>query len=191
MNTEEEATFSDPSELNYPPDQDGEGWRRFIDTGWLFILAGGVIVSAMVLIPPADDLAQLQIQREQLQAQVNEEAHRFEAYQSFTDALENEDPMLVRRLAVSELNLIPDDVEPIAMLVESSDGLDASVDDWIEETLPTSDTIAINGSSTGYDQPRETLLRKLATGPSRLWIMIAGMAAIFIGLLPPMRSGKG
>ena len=191
MNTEEEATLSDLSEADYQSDSDGKGRWRFIDTGWLFILAGGVIVSAMLLIPPTDDLAQLQIQREQLQAQVNAEEHRAEAYQSFRDALENEDPMLVRRLAVSELNLIPDDVEPIAMLVESSDGLDASVDDWIEETLPKPNAIAIYGSTTGYDRPRETLLRKLATGPSRLWIMIAGVASIFIGLLPPMRSGKG
>jgi len=171
--------------------EDMSAQRRHFDSGWLFILAGGAMISAMVLIPAADNLTQLQGRRDHLQARVNAETRRLEAYGSFYDALNREDPMLVRRLAASELNLIPDDAEPVAMLEETGDGLDASIDGWIERTLDEPG-VEYGGVAGGEarGEPRVTVLRRLASGGSRLWIMIAGVAAVFVGLLPPMRGGK-
>jgi len=151
--------------------------RAFMDAGWLFLLAGAALVVAVVLIPPADDLANLRHQRDRLEARLRHERDRLEAYGAFLEALESRDPALVRRLAAAHLNLIPENADPIAMIAESSDGLDAAVEDWIAGTLPPLDRPAA-------PDRKPSLLRRLATGPHRLWVMLAGVVSIFIGLLP-------
>jgi len=154
----------------------------FVDACWLFILAGASIITSMVLIPPADDLNLLQRQRNRLESQLNLERSRLIAYSEFIEALDDGDPTLVRRLAAAQLNLIPENADPVALIVESSDGLDASADDWIEQTLP--------GALETPDQPElnetapPSVLRHLASGPLRLWTMLAGVVCIFVGLLP-------
>ncbi len=149
------------------------GLRR-LDAGWLYLLAGAALVSSMVLIGPADDLAQLRHRRDRLAGLESDAISRLQAYETFLEALDDADPMLVRRLAAAQLNLIPENVKPIGLIgVE----LDAHVDDWILEALPP---------PTVVDPPqvKDSWLRRLATGPTRLWTMLAGMLLIFIGLLP-------
>lgn len=149
------------------------GLRR-LDAGWLYLLAGAALVSSMVLIGPADDLAQLRHRRDRLAGLESDAITRLQAYETFLEALDDADPMLVRRLAAAQLNLIPESVKPIGLIgVE----LDAHVDDWIHEALPP---------PTVVDPPqvKDSWLRRLAAGPTRLWTMLAGMLLIFIGLLP-------
>lgn len=154
----------------------------FADAGWLFILAGASIITAMVLIPPADDLSLLEGQRNRLESQLRMERSRLRAYWQFINALDDGEPTLVRRLAAAQLNLIPKNADPVALIVESSDGLDASADDWIEQTLL--DKSERNAKPDLNQNAKPSVLRRLATGPLRLWTMLAGVLCIFIGLLP-------
>ncbi len=156
------------------------GLRR-VDAGWLFLLAGAALVSAMVLIGPADDLVQLQSRRDGLAALESDAVSQLQGYETFLEALDEADPMLVRRLAAAQLNLIPENVRPIGLIgVE----LDAHVDDWIHETLPP---------PTIVEPPtvKDSWLRRLSNGPTRLWTMLAGILLIFIGLLPQSEAAAG
>lgn len=156
-----------------------------IDTGLLFVVPGAAIIAAAVLIPPADDLALIEQQRSELRGQLEHESLRSAAYASFIEAVDQGDPALVRRLAAAQLNLIPATADPVAMIIESSMGLDASVDQWIEETLPS---VGVAERGVG-EAAADTRLRRLATGPNRVYTMLAGMLVIFIGLLPKTRRG--
>ncbi len=145
-----------------------------LDAGWPYLLAGAVLVAAMVLIAPADDLVQIRFHRDRLAALEADAVARLQAYETFLEAIDEADPMLVRRLAAAQLNLVPETVQPIGLMgVE----LDAHVDHWIRETLPP---------PTPTEPPvvKDSWLRRLASGPTRLWAILAGVVLIFIGLLP-------
>ncbi len=151
-----------------------------LDSGWPYLLAGAILVAAMVLIAPADDLAQIRFHRDRLAALEADAVARLQAYETFLEAIDEADPMLVRRLAAAQLNLVPETVQPIGLMgVE----LDAHVDHWIRETLPP---------PTPTEPPvvKDSWLRRLASGPTRLWAILAGIVLIFIGLLPQSEAGK-
>ncbi|MFG0331606.1 MAG: hypothetical protein ACF8PN_17095 [Phycisphaerales bacterium] len=148
--------------------------RGRIDSGWLFLLAGAALLVAVTLIPPGDDLAVLRHRRDEMQVREQEFVARLEAYSTFLDAIEEEDPDLIRRLALAQLNLVPEDETPMALLGAAPD---ASVERWISATLPEPATV----------EPihfRETWLRRFSTGTERLWTMAVGASLVFIGLLP-------
>lgn len=149
------------------------GLRR-VDAGWLYLLAGTALVSSMVLIGPADDLVQLRYRRDRLGALEDDAIAKLQAYETFLEAIDEADPMLVRRLAAAQLNLIPESSKPIGLIGTE---LDAHVDDWIIETLPPPMEVA-------PPQVKDSWLRRLSAGPTRLWAMLAGVILIFIGLLP-------
>ncbi len=149
------------------------GLRR-VDAGWLYLLAGAALVSAMVLVGPADDLVQLRYRRDRLGALEDDAIAKLQAYEAFLEAIDEADPMLVRRLAAAQLNLIPESSKPIGLVGAE---LDAHVDDWIIETLPPPTEVA-------PPKVKDSWLRRLSTGPTRLWTILAGVVLIFIGLLP-------
>lgn len=150
------------------------------DAGWPYLLAGALLVAAVMLIAPADDLAQIRFHRDRLAALEADAVARLQAYETFLEAIDEADPMLVRRLAAAQLNLVPETVQPIGLMgVE----LDAHVDHWIRETLPP---------PTPTEPPvvKDSWLRRLANGPTRLWAILAGAVLIFIGLLPQSEAGE-
>lgn len=155
------------------------GLRR-VDAGWLYLLAGAALVSSMVLIGPADDLVQLRYRRDRLGALEDDAIAKLQAYETFLEAIDEADPMLVRRLAAAQLNLIPESSKPIGLIGAE---LDAHVDDWITETLPPPLDVA-------PPKVKDSWLRRLSAGPTRLWAMLAGVILIFIGLLPQAESAS-
>lgn len=151
-----------------------------LDAGWPYLLAGALLVAAVMLIAPADDLAQIRFHRDRLAALEADAVARLQAYETFLEAIDEADPMLVRRLAAAQLNLVPETVQPIGLMgVE----LDAHVDHWIRETLPP---------PTPTEPPvvKDSWLRRLASGPTRLWAILAGAVLIFIGLLPQSEAAE-
>lgn len=145
-----------------------------MDAGWLYLLAGAILIAAMVLIAPADDLAQIRHRRDRLVGLESDAIAKLQGYETFLEAIDEADPMLVRRLAAAQLNLVPESSKPIGLIgVE----LDAHVDHWIRETLPP---------PTRVQPPlvKDSWLRRLASGPTRLWAILAGAVLVFIGLLP-------
>lgn len=148
-----------------------------IEPGWLFLVAGLALLVCTVLIPPADDLARLRHQKDRLAAQDQAVTNVLGAYVAFMDAIDQQDPDLIRRLAVTHRNLVP---EGAVLLDAPAEGVAASVDRWILATAPPP-------PSVGEFKLKDSWLRRLCDGPNRLWTIGAGIVAVFIGLLPARR----
>lgn len=154
--------------------------RTAFDCGWLFLIPGAVLIMCAVLIPSSDDLVELRYRQAQLSTREVQVLGMLEGYASFLDAVEENDPELVRRLAVSQFNLVPSFSEPVAMI-----GLerDASIDLWIQQTMPIPPAVE-------RESLKPSRLRRFCTGPGRLWIVGIGACLVFFGLLPPVVAAK-
>lgn len=154
----------------------------FLDVGWLYVAAGLALCAAGVLVPAQRDLDLQRRQLARLDAEVRAARSRLDAYGDFVERLDRRDPPLVRRLAASQLNVLAGG--GTAMLVSSS-RLDP-VEAWIAES------VEVEAPSTAA--PPRTLLVRMTEGRLRLWLIAAGIVAIFAGLLmdgrPAMRPRR-
>jgi len=141
------------------------------DPGWLFTLAGLAVMVASALLPAERDLHELRQQLAALEFREAYNTQRLQAYDRFMKDLTARDPALLRRLAASQLNLMPDDVEPLLMATS----IESTVSDWIEATVPQ--------EAFQPTPPPDTLLTRLADGPRRLWLMGGGAVVVFLGLV--------
>lgn len=141
------------------------------DPGWLFTLAGLAVMVASALLPAERDLHELRQQLAALEFREAYNTQRLQAYDRFMKDLTARDPALLRRLAASQLNLMPDDVEPLLMATS----IESTVSDWIEATVPQ--------ETFEPTPPPDTLLTRLADGPRRLWLMGGGAVVVFVGLV--------
>lgn len=119
-------------------------------------------------------------------------------YKQFDTALTEQDPILLERLAYTQLGLIPVGTGPIQTSqplppVGSSTYTTQQADGWF--SAPTS------ASSSGQDvyesvlepgqmplathppQPAGTAFVRLTTGPLRPWVMLLGLVGIVLGLV--------
>lgn len=146
------------------------------DPGWLFVLAGLVLVASATLVPATYDLWVMRTQLRHLDAQERENCNRLEAYSRFVQELDAADPQLVRRLAASQLNLVPRGERPV--IVAASAG--QTPIEWADATVePVRATVIPFPDS---------LLSRLTLGRKALWIAGAGAMCIFLGLLSaPLR----
>lgn len=147
------------------------GRHPIFGPGWLYVAAGLAVCAAGVLIPAQGDLAALKQQRDRLAAEIAAGETRLAAHRGFLDHLVGRDPSLIRRLAASHLNLLPDGER--AVLLASS--RDTTIDQWIDESVAQELKPA--------EHPRPSVLRRLATGPHRIWLLGAGVLCVFVGLL--------
>ncbi|MFM7800026.1 MAG: hypothetical protein ACKOEL_04995 [Planctomycetota bacterium] len=147
-----------------------------VDPGWMFLVAGLVLVASAALVPATYDLWVMRAQLKHLEAQERENAGRLAAYERFIGDLAAADPQLVRRLAASQLNLVPRGERP--MIVASS--AQRPPLDWVEASVqPVQATVVPFPDS---------LLSRLTLGRKALWIAGAGAMCIFLGLLSaPLR----
>jgi hypothetical protein len=141
------------------------------DPGWPFVVAGLGLLVCGVLIPAQRDLQGLQNTLKIHRALEDQSLRQRAAYDRFLVDLDQGDEQLIRRLAASQLNLMPEDER--SLLLTSS--MNATVTDWIEASEPV-------------DLPNpapypDSLLARLATGPRRLWVLACGAFLVFVGLM--------
>ncbi|MFM7806716.1 MAG: hypothetical protein ACKPEA_02150 [Planctomycetota bacterium] len=142
-----------------------------IDPGWLFTIAGLAVMVSAALLPAELDLHDLRQQRAAIAARESWNRERLEAYDRFQGELDRRDPALLRRLAASQLNLMPKGEQPLLMATS----IEHTVSDWIEATVPPMEF---------QPQPApDTLLARLAEGQRRLWLMAGGAMSVFLGLV--------
>jgi len=141
------------------------------DPGWPFVVAGLGLLVAGVLIPAQRELHELENTRAVHAAIEDRSVRQLAAYDRFLNDLDRSDEQLVRRLAASQLNQMPDG-ERSLMLVPS---MNDTVTEWIEGSEP----LQLPETAEYPD----TLLTRLATGPRRLWVLACGAFLVFIGLL--------
>lgn len=142
-----------------------------VDPGWLFVLAGLALVLAAAVIPSERQLHELRVQLEELQHAERSNFAILGAYEGFLGDLDDRDPALLKRLAASQLNLIPQGETPLLM----ASTVNASVPEWIEATVEVEPFRA--------SPPPDTLLAQWTDGRKRLWSIGAGGFLVFMGLL--------
>lgn len=141
------------------------------DPGWLFLLAGLALVLSAAVIPSSREMHALATQLEELrQVERMNDAVR-SAFERLLRELEEGDPALLRRLAASQLNVIPKGETPILMASSAN----AGVAEWVESAVEAEPFVA--------DPPPHTLLAQWTEGRNRLWSIGAGVFLVFVGLL--------
>ncbi|VAX40895.1 hypothetical protein MNBD_PLANCTO03-1193, partial [hydrothermal vent metagenome] len=94
------------SEVEEPTGQPSRPIDRF-DPGWLFLVAGLVLLGLTVVIPAQADLSEAQWQRDRALAIEHQRQERLFKHERYLAALESREPRVVRALAASQLNLVP------------------------------------------------------------------------------------
>lgn len=148
------------------------------DPGWLFLTAGVALIVCAAVIPEAQKVHQMRSQLQTIRFAEQHNFARIQACSRFLDDLKAGDQGLVRRLAASQLNLMPRD--ETALLIATS--IDSTPSDWIEASVtPPTDE---------FDPYPDTLLARWTLGPQRLWVIAAGAFCVFLGLIfgPAARS---
>ena len=152
-----------------------------LDPGWPYVLAGLALFAAGVLIPAHNDLASLRAKLSRMRHEETIAYSRLKSYTDFIVALDEEDPVLVRRLAAAQLNLIPKGQRPVLQAASFND----PVKQWIESSVAAAPLSA-------DELPRQSSLAQWAGGPNRLWLFAAAAMSVFVGLMlgptaPPRR----
>ena len=146
------------------------------DPGWPFLLAGLVLVASAALVPATYDLWVMRAQLAHLDARERENSARLDAYTRLVAALDTADPQLVRRLAASQLNLVPRGERPLIVAGSAS----RNPADWAEATV-----MPVRATPEPFP---DSLLSRLTLGRKGLWIIGAGAMCVFLGLLSaPLR----
>ena len=148
----------------------------FFDPGWMFVVAGLVLVASAALVPATYDLWVMRTQLRHLDAQERENFSRLEAYSKFVTDLDSAEPQLVRRLAASQLNLVPRGERPIIVAGSAK----RNPIEWVDDTVAPVRAVILPFP--------DSLLSRLTLGRKALWIAGAGVMCIFLGLLSaPLR----
>ena len=144
-----------------------------IDSGWPFLFCALLLLACTVLIPAFEDLDYVRWQRDRALAL---EAHRFDramAYERYLAALDRQDPDLVRALALTQLNAVPETrtvLMPVSLAGRTSIFADLEPDRvHLPERFET-----------------RSILKSLTTSQrTRPWLIGFGAVLLFIGLTPP------
>ena len=141
------------------------------DSGWLFLLAGVTALSSCLLIPPQEQVHEMNTQLSALRAEERLVMARLRAYSDFLTALDDRDPQLVRRLAAAQLNLAREMETPVLVAGTAK----SPVTEWIESS--------VNPEPVRVTEFPASHLATLVTGARRHWILAAAVGCLFAGLV--------
>ena len=166
--------------------------------GWLFIFVGCAAVAAAALIPVYFETLDVKQARETEAIKVQMLADERQRYIDFHQALADDDPVLIERLAMTELRLKPVGTEvaqhtasdPLALVVEPTPAAIrhaiASQPQMrsIENELSRPDLKQQAVIDVQLERPRQTRLILAATGEYRPLLAGAGALLVLLGLWP-------
>jgi hypothetical protein len=156
----------------------GQPLFRF-DPGWLFLIAGMVIIGLTVLIPAQHDLDIALWQRERAATIERHRQERIDHYAAYLKALDRGDDTVVMSLAAVQLNKSPVNVVPLPGHVTADPtGVSASIFPHLEPAppvLPGKPVVTARSS---------ILARWTINDRTRLWMLAGGVLCVLIGLLP-------
>jgi len=144
-----------------------------IDPGWPFLLAGLALCAAAALLPNERELDEMRRRLEVVRLDEDAYRRRIVAYGALLDGVMDPTDLLVAELAAAQLNLIPEDHEPVMRPLRPS----LPVADWALDGLP------VPGTSELPPPAPPSLLEALVLGGSRLWVIGAGAMSVFLGLV--------
>ena len=172
----------------------GQLWLRAAEhaPGFLAVVAGAAVLSAMVLVPAHMERERVEWRRDVMAAQAGHLASLAKRYHDFSQALAEGQPVLLERLAYSQLKIRPvgksavplgDAAEPggaeghTSVLAATRLDDPADIHAWLSRPLPEV------GRELAPHRPVRTRLARLAMGQSRVGLIVAGGILIFGGLL--------
>ena len=171
--------------------------------GWLFIAVGSLALAAAALIPAYYDTLNVQEARAIEAVKADMLAEERQRYVDFHHALVEDDPVLIERLAMSELRLKPAGTglaqraafDPVALVSEPSPvAIDRALTGRslmrsIENELSRPDLKQRAVIDVHFERPRETRLILAATGEHRPWVAGFGALMLLLALWPRRAAG--
>ena len=158
-----------------------------VDAGWLLLVPGLALLSAVTLAPAWVDLAEVRDRRDRELAVERHARERNHRYEVFVAALDRRDPDLLDRLATVHFNTLPDGRSPLPGLELTETGADrlpdADVSQWLEPPPP------VRPSPTRREALPETVETLASFGP-RLWLIGLGGSLVIAGLLTGLRPAE-
>lgn len=149
-----------------------------LDTGWPFLIAGLLLLAAVLLIPAQRSLEATRMQRDRALAVESHRAERLARYERYLAALRARDPGLINALAATQLNSVPSGHE---VLLRPAADLDAPIFAALEP--PPLRLVEHVGEPS--------VLERVSTGPRlRPWAIAAGVVLLLLGLLPKADRGS-
>lgn len=142
-----------------------------IDPGWLFVIAGVAMLAAALLIPARIDLQQMVDQRDRIRHNEYVVVERLERYDMLLSELERGEDVLLRRLALTQLNKLPEGEEPILV----SGTFDLPITRWVDAS--------INEPPPEPTPVPDSTLTELVSGENRLWVIAGSVFCVFVGLV--------
>lgn len=166
--------------------------------GWVFVVVGVAAIAASALIPAYLDTLDTREQRKLIEAKAQQLRDERERYRDFHLALSADDPILLERLAFTQLRLKPvgtdtadfgpidpaavidspdpDAIRQVAMQWRSSQ----SVEYWLSRPdLKQQAQLAVE-----IERPRDTRLIRTATGEYRPFVAGFGALVLLFGVWP-------
>jgi hypothetical protein len=139
--------------------------------GWLVMLGGLVLLAVAMVVPLHQETARLAWRGEVMQQQLDALVRQRMRYEQFLAALEDDDPVLLSRLAYAQWRYQPAEASllPVGGFTE-----DASISRWLAEPMP-----ALPAGPPTVDNR----LTRLTDGRSRLVLLITALLCIVGGLL--------
>lgn len=170
--------------------------------GWLFILVGCAAIAAAALIPAYFETLDVKQARETEAIKAEMLTDERQRYVDFHQALSDDDPVLIERLAMTELRLKPvgSDVaqhgasDPLALVVEPTPVAiqhalaGQSQMHSIENELSRPDLKQQAVIDVQIDRPRQTRLIAAATGQYQPLLAGGGALLVLLGLWPRRAS---
>ncbi|MBX2850720.1 MAG: hypothetical protein KTR15_03120 [Phycisphaeraceae bacterium] len=166
--------------------------------GWLFLLVGCAAITAAALIPAYFETLDVKQAREIEAIKAQMLADERQRYINFHQALIDDDPVLIERLAMTELRLKPVGTEvaqhaasdPLALVVEPTEvAIQQALSSQsqmrsIENELSRPDLKQQAVIDVQLERPRQTRLIIAATGEYRPILAGAGAVLVLMGLWP-------
>lgn len=147
-----------------------------IDTGWLLVIAGVVLLGAVVLIPAYEELQRTRFERDKLLAMDAQGRERIRRQARYLAALERGEEGLVRSLALDQMRLVP---EGRTAVLEPPPPGPVDIFAPLEPAPVTLKEV----------RPADSLLARLArNGRIRPWLLGLGGLMVLVGVLP---QGRG
>ncbi|MCC6578812.1 MAG: hypothetical protein IT440_00085 [Phycisphaeraceae bacterium] len=179
--------------------------------GWLLVLCGAAIFGACLLIPPWKQSKALAWQLDVMRVQAGQIGKELKDYQALERAVEQDDPLLLQRLAFEQLRQKPQGVElmappapllPVGIVLPTDDQKGWSlryqpseagqmlcqpkpVEAMVEHPVP------VPGVNCVPPVEVQSTLIRLTTGPLRPVVAALGLVCLSLGLvLSPTRKSR-
>lgn len=179
--TDTPALTADLPPTPFPSPAPGTPARRgpLLDAGWLFLLAGSLLLAVVMILPAQADLDDARLYLARVQALEAHRGERLGQYQQYLSAVQQGAEPVVRSLAATQLNQAPAGEQ---LLVPDAQAPGAPREASVFAALEPAPLVLPERTVEA------SVLQRWAGDPrGRLVLMAAGAMCLLVGLLPPTR----